>query len=188
VVNDRVTNRSEQALQREIVRTGALVDQLRTTETETYTALARLIADNPYLRSAASTGDPATVQNTLRNIRNQSHAPVASQLLIVTDKSGTVLARSGGSAATATVVPGADAIRQALTGGDAVSLLGHPNGVLQIVTVPISDVSSPLATVKPGILGTVSVGFLLDDALAAQLKDNSGSDIAFAMDGAVLAS
>ena len=40
---------------------------------------------------------------------------------------------------------------------------------------------------RPEILGTLSVGFLLDDALAAQLKQITGSDIAFGMDGQILA-
>jgi signal transduction histidine kinase len=37
------------------------------------------------------------------------------------------------------------------------------------------------------MLGTLSAGFLLDDALAAQLKQITGSDIAFGMDGQILA-
>ena len=60
--------------------------------------------------------------------------------------------------------------------------LPRPDGVLQLVTVPIA-----LGKTNPEILGTLSVGFLLDDALAAQLKEITGSDIAFAMDGQVLA-
>ena len=44
------------------------------------------------------------------------------------------------------------------------------------------------ACTQPEILGTLSVGFLLDDALAAQLKQITGSDIAFGMDGQILAS
>ena len=48
----------------------------------------------------------------------------------------------------------------------------------------------PVALERPRheILGTLSVGFLLDDALAAQLKQITGSDIAFGMDGQILAS
>jgi len=50
--------------------------------------------------------------------------------------------------------------------------------MLQVVTVPI-----PLGTTNPEILGALSVGFMLDDTLAAQLKTTTGSDIAFGMDG-----
>jgi len=37
------------------------------------------------------------------------------------------------------------------------------------------------------VLGTLSLGFLLDDAVATQLKSITGSDIAFGMDGRILA-
>jgi len=62
VVNKRVTREAERALQRDILNTGAIVDQLRTTRTETYTVTARLIADSPRLKAAVDTKDPATVQ------------------------------------------------------------------------------------------------------------------------------
>jgi signal transduction histidine kinase len=55
--------------------------------------------------------------------------------------------------------------------------------MLQLVTVPIA-----LGLKNPEILGTLSVGFLLDDAFAAQLKQLTGSDIAFGMDGQILSS
>ena len=54
--------------------------------------------------------------------------------------------------------------------------------MLQVATVPIA-----IGIEHPDILGTISVGFLLDDALAGQLKAVTGSDIAFGMDGGVLA-
>ena len=63
-----------------------------------------------------------------------------------------------------------------------VGLLPQPDGVMQLVTVPIA-----LGRTNPEILGTVSVGFLLDDAFAAQLKTITGSEIAFGIDGQILA-
>ena len=41
---------------------------------------------------------------------------------------------------------------------------------------------------RPDLLGTLSVGFLLDDQFAQQLKQLTGSDVAFGMDGKVLSS
>ena len=80
------------------------------------------------------------------------------------------------------IVAGQPAVRAALASHESVSLLPQPAGMLQIVTVPI-----PLGTRNPEILGTLSLGFTLDDALAAQLKTITGSDIAFGMDGQILA-
>src|SRR5262249_41139955 len=75
------------------------------------------------------------------------------------------------------------AIRDALDGRDSLSLLPQPNGILQLVTVPIS-----IYVHRPEILGTLSVGFLLDDALLKEMKRITGSDLAFGMDGQILAS
>ena len=73
-------------------------------------------------------------------------------------------------------------VREAVEGRESLSLLPQPDGILQLVTVPIA-----VGLTHPEILGTLSVGFLLDDALAAQLKKITGSDVAFGMDGQILA-
>src|SRR6185295_10751557 len=79
------------------------------------------------------------------------------------------------------VVAHQPAIRDALAGHESVSLLPQPNGMLQLVTVPIA-----IGLTHPEILGTLSVGFLLDDRVAAQLKAITGSDVAFGMGGQIL--
>jgi signal transduction histidine kinase len=172
LVNQRVTRETEAALQRDIRATGTLVDQLRTTRGETFTTMARVFADSSLLKAAVDTDDPATVQEVVKDYPQQLN----SNLLLVTNKTGTVLATFP---AGAQVGAGAPAVREALTGNERVDLLPQPNGVLQLVTVPI--------ILRPEIIGTLGVGFLLDDALATQLKGITGSDIAFAMDGRVLA-
>ena len=50
-------------------------------------------------------------------------------------------------------------MRDALAGRESLSLLPQPDGILQLVTVPIA-----VGISHPDILGTLSVGFLLDDA------------------------
>jgi signal transduction histidine kinase len=179
VVNRQVTNESERTLQREILATGAIVDQLRTTRTETYTITARLIADSPTLRAAVDTRDPPTVQG---NIRKYGPLLNAVNLLLVTDASGNVMATSGDASTAARLLAGQPAIRNALSGKETVSLLPQPGGILQVVTVPIS-----VFLTQPQILGTLSAGFLLNAELAARLKEITGSDVAFGMDGRILA-
>ena len=88
VVNRRVTNEAENALQRDMLTTGALVDQLRTTRTETYTTMARFIADVPHLKASVETNDPATVEEVAKAYPEQLN----SNLLLLTNRTGTVLA------------------------------------------------------------------------------------------------
>src|SRR5262249_60327384 len=70
-VNRRVTHEAETALRRDIIKTGALVDNLRTTRTETFTLMARLLADLPKLKAAVETNDPLTVQGVAEDYARQ---------------------------------------------------------------------------------------------------------------------
>jgi signal transduction histidine kinase len=178
LVSVRVTREAERTLQREIFGTGAEVDQLRAERTQTYTLMARLIADLPKLKAAVETNDPPTVNDIASGYQAQLNA----SLVFVTNKGGEILYATGGSPRAAAIAANQPAVREALAGRDSVSLLPQPNGILQVVTVPVA-----LDRPRPEILGTLSAGFLLDDALAAQLKRITGSDIAFGMDGQILA-
>ncbi len=179
LVSVRVTAELEASLRREIVTTAALVEQFRTSRTQTFTTLARLIADTPKLKAAVDTNDPPTVQNAANDYQGQ----LASSLLLVTNARGDVLATIGASGADAGAVARQPAIAEALAGGEGLSLLHRPDGILHMVTVPIL-----LGVTEPQVLGTLSVGFLLDDEFASQLKAVTGSDLAFAMDGQVVSS
>ena len=178
VVNQRVTREAESGLQREIRATGALVDQLRKTRIDTYTVMARLIADLPKLKAAVLTNDPPTVED---NLSDYQEPLKSASLLVVTNGTGRVLAALGDSAAAGRVAGDWPAVRDALLGHETVDLLPEPDGILQVVTVPIV-----IGLTQPQILGSVSVGFLLNDALASQLKAITGSDIAFAVGADVL--
>ena len=178
LVNVRVTEEAERTLQREIVAAAGLVDNLRTTRTETFMQMARFIADAPPLKAAVDTNDPPTVQE----IANRYQDQVKSNLLLITNRAGGVLATVGASGRSAAIISHASAIHDGLAGRETLSLLPQPDGMIQLVTVPVY-----VGITRPDILGTLSVGFMLDNALAAQLKQITLSDIAFGMDGQILA-
>jgi signal transduction histidine kinase len=178
LVNVRVTREAEETLQREMVSTSALVDQLRTTRAQTFTQMARFIADAPKVKAAVDTNDPPTVQDIASGYQDQ----VKSNLMLVTNRSGAVLATVGATPQAAVDVVNQPSVRSALLGHESFNLLPQADGMLQLVTVPIT-----IGLERPEILGTISVGFLLDNALAAQLKEITGSEVAFGMNGRVLA-
>jgi signal transduction histidine kinase len=179
LVSVRVTREAENSLRREITATSTLVEQVRTTRTQSFAMMARLIADAPKLKAAVDTNDPPTVQDTA----NDYQAQLNSNVLIITNRKGDVLAAVGASPRTGAVVASQRGVKSALSGHESVSLLPQPDGVLHLITVPMS-----VGLAQPDILGTLSVGFLLGDMFAGQLKQLTGSDIAFGMDGQVLAS
>src|SRR5581483_6912612 len=176
LVNVRVTAEAERTLEREMLATAAQIDQLRDERSQNFTVMARLIADLPKLKAAIDTNDPLTVEDIASGYRSQLNANV----LLVTNRRGEPL-DAANTARAEGVVPAA--IRNALGGRDTTALAAHPNGILQVVTVPVT-----LARPREEILGTLSAGFLLDDTFAAQLKQITGSDLAFGIDGRILAS
>jgi signal transduction histidine kinase len=178
LVNIRVSEEAERTLQREIIATAALVDQLRTRNAQTFTQMARFIADAPKLKAAVDTNDPPTVQDIANGYQQQ----LKSNVLLVTNKGGDVLASVGALDRPALLAASRPATRDAMAGRERVNLLAQPDGILHLVTVPIS-----IGLVHPDILGTLSAGFLLDNALATQLKQITGSEVAFGMDGRILA-
>jgi signal transduction histidine kinase len=178
LVNQRVTEEAERTLEREIITTAAQVDQLRAERTQTFALMARFIADVPMLKAAITTDDPDTVKEPAGSYQTQLNA----SLVLITNRKGQVLYSAGGSPRAAAIAAHQPAIQEALAGKETVSLLPQPNGILQVVTVPVV-----LERPRHEVLGTLSAGFLLDDALAQQLKKITGSDIAFGMSGQILA-
>ena len=171
-VNARVATEVEAELTRDLTEAGTLVDQRRADFTDTFTTMARLIADLPKLKAAVETGDRPTVQPLADDYQRQIDADV----LLLTSPSGALLASSGYEA---TSLP---SLFDEATGLDEVAtVLPHPRGLLQVVSVPIFIGAEPT-----GLLGRLTVGFYLDDRRASQLKAVTGSEIAFAADGRVL--
>jgi len=183
VVNAAVAGQAERTLERELTATASMVDNLRSSGGETYVQMARFIADAPRLNAAVDTNDPPTVQDVANQYQNQ----IKSNMLVVTNKKGDPLATIGTSAREAIIVASQPSVRSALGGKESSMLIPQPDGIMQVVTVPLNVAYRGVQ--RPDILGTVSVGFLLDNAVAEQLKQQTaGSDIAFGMDGQILAS
>ncbi len=172
-VNARATVEAEASLERELTESAALVDQQRATLTDQFTRMAELVADAPKLKAAVYEKDPPTVQPLVEEFLKR----VTADLLVVSDRRGRVLASAG---------EGASAINSAEGTGtvDEFSRVSaQERGLLQLVSVPIF-VDGPL----PDVLGRLTVGFFLDDALARQFRKSTGSEVAFGADGRVLAS
>lgn len=175
-VNARAAAAAEEELRRGLREAGRLVDQHDATRTDHFTRLARLVADLPKLKAAVETGDPPTVQPLADEYREEMNA----DLLMLTAPDGRLLGSAGAD-------PGAVAAAFARARVDAVEEVSmftpHGRGVLQLVSAPIL-LEGPI----PGILGRLTVGLFLDDRLAAEFKNLTGSEIAFGAGDRILAS
>ena len=178
LVNVRVTRSAEDELQRALVQTGAFVDEQRATMSSVFMVQARLVADLPKLKAAVDTGDPPTVGMVVGDYQRQ----LGSDLFLVTGRSGRILAAI--PTGTFDIDPASlQTIHDAEAGRERAAFRLAPQGILQVVSVPIAVGAAPSE-----ILGTLTVGFLIGDSLAHRLKAQTGSDIAFAAGGIVVAS
>ena len=176
------TRQAEAELQRGLIEAGTLVDQQCATLLENLTVMARLVADSPRLKAAVDTEDPPTVRPLARDYQEQLH----TALLVLTGRSGKVLAEEGELGFADGSVGGFPEIQHALAGREAGGFWPHADGVVQVVAVPITIVTAGLD--RPDIMGTLTVGLRLDNDLAAQFKRATESDIAFAVNGEIRAS
>jgi len=165
LVTTRVSSEAEAELHRGLENAAALLEEHLISRTETLTAMAWLIADLPKLKAAVATGDPPTVQPLAHEYMER----VGSDVIVITDDDGNVLAALG--------------IDDVKLESQPTSFIETASGVLEIVTFPIMVGPEPAEE-----LGTLSLGFFLNDALAAELGALTQSEVVFRSEGRTVAS
>jgi signal transduction histidine kinase len=178
-VSAQVTAEAEAGLQRGLVESAAVVGKQSEALSDSVTLLARLIADLPKLKAAVATGDPPTVQPLAVEYQQMLKR---SGLVVVTDRSGRVLANAGPVAIDASVVSALPSVRASLRGVGGVTFWSQASGILQVLSVPIFVGRDPV-----DISGSFSLGIVMDADRAAEFKALTGSDIAFGLDGRIRA-
>jgi signal transduction histidine kinase len=178
-VNDAVTAQAEQELLRGLEEAGTLIEENQRVQVEHFSREARLIADLPTLKAIVDIGHPPTALGVAKDFQQQ----LAADLFLVTDRQGRVLARLASTGVAGGAYEGLPGVREARAGREASGFWPYPGGVLQVISVPIW-----IDPRQPEILGTLSIGFSLDDAVAARFRSLTNSDIAFGVNGVIQAS
>ena len=174
-VNARVSSEAEADLRRSLTEAATLVDLRRENLTDTFRTMARLVADIPKLKASMADNDAATAQPVADEYRQL----ISADLLVLTDPRGGVLGVSGGDA------------EPILRLGDPAKPLEEistfvlrARGLLEAISVPVVTLDGD----PPLVYGRLSVGFFMDDRLAARFKELTGTEVAFASQGKILAS
>jgi len=178
LISARMTRETEAELNRDLIEAATLVDEQRRTQFENVTRIAVLIADLPKFKAVVELADPPTLKPIAADYQRQAGA----DLLLVSDRRGELLAQAGEPASQPVSATAPD-LRRALDGQIAPAFWLHARGIMEVVSVPVT-----VGLDRPEVFGVLSLGYLLDDRRAAQFKQLTGADIAFAMDGAARAS
>jgi signal transduction histidine kinase len=174
-VNARVSSEAEADLQRSVTEAATLVDLRRENLTDTFRTMARLVADIPKLKASMADADAATAQP----IADEYRQLISADLLVLTDPRGGVLAVSGGDAEP--ILRLGDPARPL---EEISTFVPRARGLLEAISVPVVTLDGD----PPLIYGRLSVGFFMDDRLAARFKELTGTEVAFASHGKILAS
>ena len=144
---------------------GVLFDEyMRNRADQLLTTVNVLVSDFPFKQAVASGDDEATIRSVLRNHASRVGASVAALL----DLDGTVQVSA---AADERPVPAFPSVTFAELEE------GTRHRVINIGGVPYQTVTVPLRA--PDIRAWVMLGFPIDYALAAELKDLTGLDVSF---------
>jgi signal transduction histidine kinase len=169
-----VASRAEDELRGGLEEAAALVDELSRTQFADFIVKGSLIADLPVLKGATSTSHAPTVQP----IADDYQQRIGADLFVVLGRSDEVLARSGRIRPEPAGLAGlVAACRQS---PDGTTFWRYPGGVLHAAAIPMEPGPTPL--------GTLIVGFGLDEAAALRIKAVTNSEIAFLHGADIVAS
>jgi signal transduction histidine kinase len=171
-VNAAVAAQANNELERGLREAAMLLEENGATLFGHFSKEARLVADLSNLKAALDTKDPRTVQPIVADYQRR----IGSDLFVATDPAGRMLAQAGRIRMAADDQP-PDAIVRATQGQEVVWLWQHPGGAVQMVSVP--------SFIDSEVLGTVNVGFSLDEETARRFKALTNSEVAFAVAGRV---
>jgi signal transduction histidine kinase len=170
IVNIAVTRQAEEELRRGLEDSATVVEQYRDLLFEQFAREASLLADLPKLKAAVGVDHPPTVRPIAEDYRRQ----IGADLFVVTNADGAVLAFDGDADVPVNRIPDMPTIRAAVSGRAMASFWPRTGGEVQVVSVPIW-----IDETLPELLGTLTVGFSLDERLADRFKELTASDIAF---------
>lgn len=134
-VTERVTAEAEAELRRGLVEAAGAVERRAETLSDTFTLLARLVADLPRLKAAMATGDPPTVRPVAAEYRAALHQ---ADLVAVTDPRGRLLAIDGSNVGAEADPASWPSVQAALGGAVGIAYNAHRAGILQIISVPVT--------------------------------------------------
>ena len=175
-VNEAVSRQAEQELQRGLDEAGTLIEEYRRVLVEHFTREARLIADLPRLKAAVDTDDPKTVQP----IAAEYHAQSNADLMLVIGRQGHTLAEIASESAATVSFASMPGVGAASSVQESSFFWPYEGGILQVVSVPLW-----IDRQQPEILGTLSLGFSLDNRTASRFQSLTNSEIVFGMNRAI---
>jgi Double sensory domain of two-component sensor kinase len=176
VVGVQADRSARQRLLADLHRTRQQFEALQQLRYQNLRALSRILSREYALRNAVATYDAPTILSAMQSFQ----ARIQSDVFFVADDHGTVLAVTSGGAPLGEALSRHPALPEALQGEEALHIWQVQGTLYQVVTVPL--------TAGPDILGTLGIGYAIDQPLLHALHTITGSAITILTGHTILAS
>jgi signal transduction histidine kinase len=176
LVDLHMNNRVRASAREQLETSRRVFEEILATRAEGLVNAASLVAELGVFYQPLEDTDPARLEYACRRI-NQL---VGSEVVIVTDRMGVILARTDRRWEVGETFVSTTSVARALRGERANTMWVQDKKLYAMVSVPVR-----LAT---GLAGTLSVGYRVDGNFALQLSLLSGHDLAFLVGSDVVAS
>jgi methyl-accepting chemotaxis protein len=162
-------------LENDINKTQVVFENYQSLRNRKIKAEGHLIGEIPFLKALISTKDHATILGFANNFRER----IGADLILITDEGGKILAgtdpRLGSGDLSSEKV-----IRDSLSGNEVSGTLTVENTLFRVRSAPIR--------VGDSSLGTMTLGFKMDDHLAREIKGMTDSEISIIVGSKIVAS
>jgi adenylate cyclase len=163
-------------VQETLDRTAVTVRTIQRSRTHQLLSESRILTQNWVFKNAVTTYDPDTVSSAVQTFQ----AVIGADLFTVTDEEAVVLARAQDPGRRGDTLRSVPTVRRALEGEETTGIAPEGAGLYQLVVSPL------LAGVD--IVGTVALGYRIDDAVAREIREISNSEVSFLVGNRVVAS
>jgi adenylate cyclase len=183
ILNETVTNQTIELIKQDFRKTRLTFERFQQLRNDRLLESCVLISEQPQFK--------ANLDLALRKLDEQSHQTVlfnlgefenvvVSDLFIVTDRKGTLIARTDIKERFGDDLSGMPSIKSLLAQEEPVTILVQENKLYQIATVPI--------LLGDELLGTLTLGLQITDDTAKELKKDTQSEITFFLENDIMAS
>jgi signal transduction histidine kinase len=176
IVDIHMSERVQAAAREQLQTSRRVFEEVLTTRAEGLINAASLVAELGVFYQPLEMTDPVRLEYACQRI-NQL---VGSEVVIVTDRMGVILARTDRRWEVGETFRQTTAVARALHGERASTMWAQDGRLYAMVSVPVR--------VMTGLAGTLSVGYRVDGNFALQLSLLSGHDVAFLVGQNVVAS
>lgn len=171
-----VSQQAQNTLTRELLTTGQVFQGLVAERAARLLTNTTLLAGDFALKRVLATYDGPTLTSAALSYQQR----IGVDLLWMTDESGVLLADSLGRQRSGKALPAFSPVKESLESGEAAAAIAEVDGALfQLVAVPV---------LAPDVIGFLLLGQGIDDPLAQQLEQDTGSHISFLTQAQIFAS